>query len=105
MTGHSVLQLPVPALEGWVRDRTAHYDAGFVSADPRFGHAHVTALGPFVATWMKANPVAHVLPSPAISYGLVVATVLTLLALLAIGTAARALRAARLDPAVALRID
>ena len=47
MTGHSVLQLPVPPLEAWVRARTAHYDAGFVSADPRFGHAHVTALGPF----------------------------------------------------------
>lgn len=45
--GHSVLQLPVPALEEWVRARTAHYDAGFVSADPRFGHAHITALGPF----------------------------------------------------------
>ena len=45
--GHSVLQLPVPALEEWVRERTAHYDAGFVSTDPRFGHAHVTALGPF----------------------------------------------------------
>lgn len=47
MTGHSVLQLPVPALEEWVRARTAHYDAAFVSTDPRFGHAHVTALGPF----------------------------------------------------------
>lgn len=30
-----------------MRDRTAHYDGGFVSDDPRFGHAHVTALGPF----------------------------------------------------------
>ena len=47
MPGHSVLQLPVDALEEWVRARTAHYDAGFVSTDPRFGHAHVTALGPF----------------------------------------------------------
>ena len=47
MPGHSVLQLPVPALEAWVRARTAHYDVGFVSADPRFGHAHITALGPF----------------------------------------------------------
>lgn len=47
MPGHSVLQLPVPPLEQWVRARTAHYDEGFVSADPRFGHAHVTALGPF----------------------------------------------------------
>lgn len=47
MSGHSVLQLPVPALEEWVRARTAHYDRGFVSTDPRFGHAHITALGPF----------------------------------------------------------
>ena len=47
MPGHSVLQLPVPALEEWVRARTAHYDTGFVSSDPRFGHAHITALGPF----------------------------------------------------------
>jgi hypothetical protein len=45
--GHSVLQLPVPELEDWVRARTAHYDTGFVSTDPRFGHAHITALGPF----------------------------------------------------------
>lgn len=47
MPGHTVLQLPVPALEEWVRTRTAHYDGGFVSRDPRFGHAHITALGPF----------------------------------------------------------
>lgn len=47
MTGHTVLQLPVPPMEDWVRDRTRHYDGGFVSADPRFGHAHVTALAPF----------------------------------------------------------
>ena len=47
MPGHSVLQLPVAPLEAWVRARTAHYDPGFVSADPRFGHAHITALGPF----------------------------------------------------------
>lgn len=47
MTGHSVLQLPVAPLEAWVRARTAHHDVGFVSADPRFGHAHVTALAPF----------------------------------------------------------
>lgn len=47
MSGHSVLQLPVVALEGWVRARTAHYDGGFVSTDPGFGHAHITVLGPF----------------------------------------------------------
>lgn len=50
MPGHSVLQLPVPALEEWVRARTAHYDTSFVSTDPRFGHAHITALGPFDPT-------------------------------------------------------
>ncbi len=47
MPGHSVLQLPVAPLEKWVRARTSHYDPGFTSVDPRFGHAHITALGPF----------------------------------------------------------
>ena len=47
MPGHSVLQLPVPALESWVVARTRHHDASFVSDDPHFAHAHVTALGPF----------------------------------------------------------
>lgn len=46
--GHSVLQVPVPALESFVRERVARYDAGYVSADPVFVHAHVTALGPFL---------------------------------------------------------
>ncbi len=32
-----------------MRARTAHYDQGFVSSDPRFAHAHITALGPFDA--------------------------------------------------------
>lgn len=47
MSGHTVLQLPVPALESWVVARHRHYDPAFVSADPAFGHAHITALGPF----------------------------------------------------------
>lgn len=47
MPGHSVLQLPVAPLEKWVRARTSHHDPRFVSVDPRFGHAHITALGPF----------------------------------------------------------
>ena len=47
-TGHSVLQVPVPQLEPFVLARTRHYDADYVSADPRFVHAHVTALGPFL---------------------------------------------------------
>lgn len=47
--GHSVLQVPVPGLESFVRGRTAHYDAGYLSADPAFTHAHVTVLAPFLA--------------------------------------------------------
>ena len=47
--GHSVLVVPAPALEHWVRARTAHYDTAYVSSDPRFAHAHLTLLGPFVA--------------------------------------------------------
>jgi hypothetical protein len=46
--GHTVLQVPVPQLEPYVRGRHAHYDPAYVSDDPRFGHAHVTALGPFL---------------------------------------------------------
>lgn len=46
--GHSVLQVPVPQLEQWVRGRTAFYDAAYLSPDSDFGHAHVTALGPFL---------------------------------------------------------
>ncbi len=42
-----MLQLPVWALQDWVRARTAHYDRGFVSEDPRFAQAHITALAPF----------------------------------------------------------
>lgn len=45
--GHSVLQLPVPPLEAWVLARTRSYDPAFVSSDPSFGHAHITALAPF----------------------------------------------------------
>jgi 2'-5' RNA ligase len=46
--GHSVLQVPVPQLEEFVRARTVHYDPSYLSPDPDFVHAHVTALGPFV---------------------------------------------------------
>lgn len=46
-SGHSVLQVPVPPMEEWVRARTTHYDTDYVSGDPDFVHAHVTALGPF----------------------------------------------------------
>lgn len=46
--GHSVLVVPVPALEPLVRARHEHYDADYVSADPTFAHAHVTVLGPWI---------------------------------------------------------
>jgi hypothetical protein len=45
---HSVLQVPVPPLEPFIRARTEHYDPSYLSADPAFTHAHVTVLGPFV---------------------------------------------------------
>ena len=48
MSGHTVLLVPVPALEPFVRARTRHYDTDYVSSDPRFVHAHVTALAPFL---------------------------------------------------------
>jgi 2'-5' RNA ligase len=46
--GHSVLVVPVPALEPFVRDRTACYDASFLSTDPMFVNAHITLLGPWL---------------------------------------------------------
>jgi hypothetical protein len=46
--GHSVLVVPVPELDEWIRARTAFYDASFVSADPGFVHAHITLLGPWL---------------------------------------------------------
>jgi hypothetical protein len=48
VSGHSVLAVPVAPLEPFVRARTERYDASFVSADPGFGHAHVTLLGPWL---------------------------------------------------------
>ena len=48
MTGHSVIAVPVPELDAFVRARTERYDASFVSADPEFGHAHLTLLGPWL---------------------------------------------------------
>lgn len=44
--GHAVLEIPVPQLESFVRSRTEFYDPAFLSADPRFCHAHITLLAP-----------------------------------------------------------
>lgn len=38
----------MPPLETFVRARAAHYDRAWLSRDAAFGHAHVTALGPFL---------------------------------------------------------
>lgn len=46
--GHTVIAVPVLALESWVVDRTRFYDASFLSRDPAFVHAHVTLLAPWV---------------------------------------------------------
>lgn len=48
--GHSVLLVPVPALEPWVRARWTHYEPAWVSVDPAFTHAHVTLLAPYLPT-------------------------------------------------------
>lgn len=62
MTGHTVIAFPVPELDGWVRERTEHYDASFVSTDPAFVHAHITVLGPWVCdpTTVDLDRVAEV---------------------------------------------
>ncbi len=49
MAGHSVLLVPVPELEPFVRERWGHYDAALVSTDQEFTHAHITVLAPFLS--------------------------------------------------------
>lgn len=46
---HTVLAVPVPDLEPYVRGRWEHYEPTWVSRDPAFTHAHITALAPFLA--------------------------------------------------------
>lgn len=46
--GHSVLVIPVPTLNGWVRGRTAFYDSAFLGSDAAFVNAHITMLGPWI---------------------------------------------------------
>ncbi|EHK86527.1 hypothetical protein SZMC14600_14855 [Saccharomonospora azurea SZMC 14600] len=53
--GHSVLVVPVPELDEYIRDRTAHYDASFLSSDPAFVHAHITLLGPWLPKPSQAD--------------------------------------------------
>ena len=46
--GHTVLLVPVPEVEPFIRARWQHYDETWVSSDPSFTHAHITVLSPFV---------------------------------------------------------
>jgi 2'-5' RNA ligase len=46
---HTVLLVPVPALEPWVRSRHLLEGPEWLSPDPGHVHAHVTVLGPFLA--------------------------------------------------------
>lgn len=50
VVAHSVLVIPVPALEEYVRSRWEHYDPAWVARDPGFTHAHITVLAPFLDT-------------------------------------------------------
>ena len=52
---HSVLVVPIPGVEDFVVARTRHYDASFLSADPRFVHAHLTLLGPWIPQPAEAD--------------------------------------------------
>lgn len=52
---HTVLLVPVPALEGYIRGRWEHYDPAWVSRDPTFTHAHITALAPFLPSPTQAD--------------------------------------------------
>ena len=45
--GHTVLAVPVPELDAYVRARTRHYDRAYLADDPEFGQAHVTLLAPW----------------------------------------------------------
>ena len=53
--GHSVLVVPVPELEPFARNRWVHYLPSWVSADPAFTHAHITALAPYLPTPTAAD--------------------------------------------------
>lgn len=46
--GHTVLLVPAPTLEPFVRARWEQYDPAWVSTDPAFAHAHITVLSPFL---------------------------------------------------------
>jgi len=71
--GHSVLVVPVPALEAFVRSRWEHYAPELVSVDAGFTHAHITALAPFLTRPSAADldlVAAIAADTPAFDFGL-----------------------------------
>lgn len=50
-----MLVVPVPELERFVRGRWAHYEPAWVSPDPAFTHAHITALSPYLPSPTAAD--------------------------------------------------
>ena len=69
--GHTVLVVPIPELEAYVRARTLFYDASFLSADPAFVHSHLTLLGPWLPSPSPgdlATVAAIVAGAPAFDY-------------------------------------
>lgn len=65
---HTVLAIPVVELEPYVRARWEHYDPDWVSVDPDFTHAHITALAPFLTVptagdLAEVAAIAHATPA------------------------------------------
>ncbi|WP_228387808.1 MULTISPECIES: 2'-5' RNA ligase family protein [unclassified Nocardioides] len=65
--GHAVLQVPVPALEGFVRARTRHHDPAYLSPDADHVHAHVTVLGPLPGDGEGVDPETAALVAEAVA--------------------------------------
>jgi putative ABC transport system permease protein len=74
-------------------------------AGAMFGAFAGLRLGPVVAGWMRASVIVRIQGPAPIDYGLATATTLGLLLLIAAGCALRGMRAAALDPVVALRVE
>lgn len=62
-------------------------------------------FGPFVAVWLKGTLMGRFMPPIPVDWKLVAASIVSLMVVLTVGTVARAIRAAQLDPVVALRAD
>jgi ABC-type antimicrobial peptide transport system permease subunit len=61
-------------------------------------------FGPVASVWLKGTSLGKLIPAASMDWRLVAASVVGLALILLIGTTLRALRAARLDPAISLRV-